>query len=382
MQHPAPIESLPDAAQKVLRGPPPMKMMAARGMAPLPPAALVCALYAMAYDADDKLGAAARDTLGKLPDKLLDGALASPELPAPVLDDLSARARGRPNVLARVAQHPAVAIETVVQLARNADEALCELIATNESRLLAHPEIIEALYLNRALRMSTADRLVELAARNGVELKIEGFKEAAASLQNELLPEPGEQTPADDDFRAAIDEAVQAEAEEAAEAAQGGEPDVDVVDRDDEGQETVKKRFAKVEKKLSDMKISELIRAATIGTASQRMILVRSRNKIVARAAINSPMMQAGDAEKIARSTQVSDEVLRIIGGRREWLGARPSIRAELCKNPKTPLYVSMAQLQFLRESDLKGLAKSKNVPQTLKTAANQWLAKRGNRNG
>jgi hypothetical protein len=126
--------------------------------------------------------------------------------------------------------------------------------------------------------------------------------------------------------------------------------------------------------------MSELLRVATLGTAPQRLILVRSRNRVIAMAAINSPKMLASDAERVAESAAVSEDVLRSIAGRRDWLGQRPMIRAKLCRNPKTPLHASIAQLPFLRDADLKALARSKNVPQALKSAVNQLVAKRAPR--
>ena len=52
--------------------------------------------------------------------------------------------------------------------ARGAREV--DLIAQNEQRLLRHPEIIAAMYMNRSARMSTIDRVVELAVRNNVRV--------------------------------------------------------------------------------------------------------------------------------------------------------------------------------------------------------------------
>ena len=70
----------------------------------------------------------------------------------------------------------------------------------NEQRLLRHPAIIEALYLNKHVRMSTVDRAVELAARNGLDLKnIAIFSEIKAAIEGELIPEASEE-PAPDDF--------------------------------------------------------------------------------------------------------------------------------------------------------------------------------------
>jgi hypothetical protein len=363
MEHPVPVTSLPEAAQKALRGAAPLKMMAARGMAPLPPVALVSVLYALAYDGDEKLAEPARATLGKLPPPLLDGALSSAELPPAVLDDLASRSRGRNEVLTKIVQHPAVAVETVLQVAREANEALCELIATNEQRLIANPALIEALYMNRYLRMSTADRILELAARNGVTLEIPGFREVVQSLQNELIIESDEPTPEDLEFRATID------ADEVVE----GE---DVVEVDQEGEETVKERFAAEEKRLEKMTISQKVRAAILGTTSQRLLLARSTNRVVARAAIMSPKNQQSEAEMLSASRQVCEDVLREIARRKEWVG-KYTIKRNLVFNPKTPVSISLGMLSHLRDSDLKALAKSKNVSQAIKTIVAQILAKR-----
>lgn len=365
MQHPCPIVVLPEAAQKPLKGPAPLRMMVARGMAPLPPVAMVSALYALAYDADEKLAEVARATLEKLPAPVLDPALENPALPAPVLDELATRFKARGDVLEKIVRHPAVDAETVARVASEASEDLCEIIATNEQRLINTPVIIEALYYNRALRMSTADRIVELAARNGVELSIPGFKEIVASLQNQLIPEAGEETPADQMFREAMGEAESIE-----------DGDEDVVDRDEEGEESLKEKYKKVEKSLAEMTVSEKIRTALIGTPSQRMILVRSPNRVIAMAAISSPKMQESEVVKIAASRSVGEDVLRYIANKRDWIRMH-QIKVHLCFNPKTPVATSLRLLPHLREAELKALQRSKNVPQALKTAVNQLNAKR-----
>jgi len=366
MNHPAPHEALPAAAQKALQGAPPLRMMVARGMAPLPPVALVSALYALSYDEDEKLSSAARASIDKLPPAVLEGALTSAELSGVVLDGLSLRLGGREGFLERVIQHPSVSHETVERIAAHANEALCELITTNEQRMLEHPAIIEALYMNRALRMSTADRIVELAARNNVELGIPAYKEIVAALQDQLIPEAGESTPSDDFFREAIAEAEEIERE----------GDEDVVDRDEEGQEALKENFKKVEKRLIDMTISEKIRVAMIGTPSQRALLVRSSNRVVAMAAIGSPKMGEAEAASIAASRSVGEDILRFVANKRDWIKMY-RVKVNLVFNPKTPVGASLKLVMHMRESELKLLSRSKNVPQALKTAVTQLLEKR-----
>lgn len=332
----------------------------------MPPVALISALYSLAYDADEKLATLARASLEKLPPAVIDVALGTAEFPACVLDDLATRFRSREGFVARVVQHPGVSPETVELLAHSADDALCELIATNEQRLLATPAIIEALYMNRALRMSTADRIVELAARNGVELHLPGFAHIVAALQNQLIPEPGEVTPGDEMFRAAIAEAGEIDVQ----------ADEDVVDRDEQGEEALKDKFRKVEKTLQEMNVSEKIRMALVGTAAQRMLLVRGANHVVAMAAISSPKMQEGEAVSIAASRQVGEDILRFVANKRDWTRMH-RIKVNLCFNPKTPVAASLKLVLHLREGELKLLGRSKNIPQALKTAVIQLLDKR-----
>ena len=49
-------------------------------------------------------------------------------------------------------------------------------------------------------------------------------------------------------------------------------------------------------------------------------------------------------------------------------------IKRALVFNPKTPVGVSLRFLSFMKESDLKGLARSRGIPQPVKTAAQQRI--------
>jgi hypothetical protein len=368
MEHPAPIESFSEPVRRAFSAPPALRMMAARGMAPLPPATLVSVLYLLSHESDEALSSAAKATIAKLPQPVIDGALKAQDAHPAVLDTLASRE----DLWARIIESPNVAIDTVVRIATQADEALCEQIAVNEQRLLAHKEIIEGLYLNRNLRMSTADRLCELAARNGVVLDIPSFDDIAASLKDALIPEPGEETPADEMFREAIEEA-----EKVAEPADG-----DIFERAPDGEGTkLKKDFEKVAKRIEDMTISEKIRTAMLGSAAQRRVLACSPIRSIAEAAIKSPRIQPDEVTKLVLLPEIHVEVLRMIARRGDWLKGS-NIRFYLAKNPKTPTNVAMAQLTHLNEFDLKTLEKSKTVPFQIRSLSKQMLAKRKEKKG
>lgn len=363
MQHPVDPSQLPEAARKVLTGPAPLKMMAARGLAPLPPVAMMCALYGLAWSDDPGLRDAAARTLVGLPEAVLGAALAAPELPAAVLDDFATRIADNHAHVERVVRHPNTSGETVARLARVADEWLTELIAQNEQRLLASPEIIVALYLNPATRMSTSDRIVEFAARNGLKVDIPGFEQIVAALQNQVIPPPSEE-PAERDraFSSAMEEA--------------SAYSIDDIEEDDDGELRLKDGAERVEKRIDDMNVTEKIRTAMLGNAMQRALLIRSTNRLVAAAVLDSPKIADDEIIKYAASRNVSEDILRRIANRGSWLRLY-EVKLNLVSNPKTPVGEGMKLLVHLRESDMKRVAASKGVAAAVRTAANNHLKKR-----
>jgi hypothetical protein len=183
IQH-TPLEAnrLSAAAQRAL-GPGPGRMMAARGLLPLPPADQVAVLYQLSLDAESNLAQSARATAAGLPEKLLAGTLAAPAIDPRVLDFFAQLIADKPAVFDAIALNPAVADETIATLAGRGGSREVDQIAQNEQRLLRHPEIIAAMYMNRRARMSTIDRVVELAVRNNVRVPgLAAWDEVARAL--------------------------------------------------------------------------------------------------------------------------------------------------------------------------------------------------------
>lgn len=362
---PLPVDALPKALRRFCdpSGPAAGRMMAAKGMVPVKGPDQVTLLAQLAADGDEKVAATARDSLKKLPRNVLLAA-SEAELPAPVLDALTDLWPNDREVLERIAANLQSPDATVERIARTAPEAVCERIATNEQRLLRAPGIIEALYKNANTRMSTADRLVELAARNGVELTgIPAFKDHVAAIQGQLLPEPTEEPlPGDLLFQESL-------------AADSDDPEA--IERDKvDGSEEIKEKFKPLATRVADLTLSEKIRLAMIGNAAARALLVRDRNKQVSRAAISSPQMSTKEAIEIAHSRSVDEDILRFIGHKREWVRSG-EIKRALVFNPKTPVGISLRFIGHLRTNDLKALTRSRNVASQIKAAAVQHLARR-----
>jgi hypothetical protein len=364
------VAQLSPPAQKIASPGAPEKLqeMAARGIAPgIRPGEVVALLVILAASERTAVRETADKTLSALPDPLLAGALGA-DLPPAAVHALASRYAGRADVLEKLVRMPRIAAETVEDLARTGDEATTELVAVNEERLLAQPRIIELLYMNKNTRMSTADRILDLASRNGVALPgIPAFKEAQIAIQNELIAEPSPEPTPDD----VLFQETQRLAEELA-----SRPDEDTHVEDEEGREVLQDKYVPLYQRLAEMTMSQKIRRAMLGSKEERMLLVRDPNRVVAAAAVRSPLMQENEVALISRNRNISDEVLRIVGNTPEWMKSY-TVKRNLVENPKTPVPLATRLVQHLREADLRALSRSKNVTGPVQEAARRHLDRR-----
>jgi hypothetical protein len=364
------LAALPVPAQKALAedAPPPLRLMAARGALPgLKPADIVQVIALFALNTDAKLRDTAVTTLAKLAPPILNGALGG-DLPGFVIDQLARAYENQHEVVERLLRMPRIGGDTLVQMAAAADERCGELIATNEQLMLAHPLVIEKLYMNKRVRMSTADRLIELAVRNDVELGIPAYREAAQAIKNELIPEPSEEPTFDDQlFRQA--EHVAAKSGDVAE-------DEDAFEVDEEGEEHLRDRFVPLYAIIGQLSVTQKIRRAMLGTAAERLLLVRDPNRLVASAAVKSPLMKDNEAVQISASRSVSEDVLRTIAQSRDFV-RHYQVKLNLVGNPRTPFTFASRLMPHLRDHDVKSLAKSKNVSGAISIAAKQQMSRK-----
>jgi hypothetical protein len=362
---PLDVAALSPAAQKAL-APGPARMMAARGLAPLPrPGDLISVLYQLAHDGDEATRQAAADSAGKLPPTVLAGGLADAAVDPRVLDWFAARVADRAELIEAVVLNPSTADPTVEALVARAQGSLVDLIAQNEERLLRAPGIIGAMYSNPNARMSTVDRAVELAVRNKVKVPgIPAWEELShAVLQaDKRKPDPAAAAAADQIFsRAAQAVASRGDAKEPAE---GEEPDErDVLDE-------------KQNIPYSEMTIPMKIRLATLGNSFSRAVLVRDSAKMVALAAIKAPGVTEMEAMKYASNHSLVEDVIAYIANRREWTKLY-GVKLALVQNPKTPITASSRMLAHLREKDLRQVARSKGVPSSVTANARKLLMQR-----
>jgi hypothetical protein len=350
--------------------PRPMRLMGARGIAPgLKPDAIVTLVAAFACGDDAELASVAAEALQKLPRPMLEGAFAVALQPTVLL--LLADAHGRDaSIVPRLLAAREVPSEALELCAERATEGIGEILAASDSVLLRFPRVIEKLYMNRRVRMSTADRLIDLAVRNDLELNIPAFKQAALAIRDQLIAEPTEERTFDDEL---FDRA-----EELSKAA-GETLEEDTHEVSDDGDEKVRDEFKPLFAQIAQMTITQKIRRATLGNGAERMLLVRESNRLVATAAASSPLLNEADAARIAASRNVIDDVLRIISRNRDFT-RNYQVKLNLVTNPRTPFTFSSSFIPHLRDNDLRGLSKSRNVPAAIQTAVRQQLERKRKR--
>ncbi|MEZ4302680.1 MAG: hypothetical protein R3B70_47585, partial [Polyangiaceae bacterium] len=135
-------------------------------------------------------------------------------------------------------------------------------------------------------------------------------------------------------------------------------------------------KFMPLYQKLAAMSVGQRIRRAQMGTREERMLLVRDSNRIIATAAIRSPLMQENEVMLLSRNRNLSDDVLRVIATTPEWLKSY-SVKRNLVENPKTPVMIATRLVEHLRETDLRRVSRSKNVTGPVQEAARRHLNRR-----
>jgi hypothetical protein len=125
--------------------------------------------------------------------------------------------------------------------------------------------------------------------------------------------------------------------------------------------------------KIYRLNTAEKVITALKGNREDRAILVRDPNRIVSTAVLGSPRLTESEVEAFAGMKNISDEILRQIGNHREWT-KKYSVVANLVRNPRTPLAVSLGMVSRLNPKDIKSLAFDRNVPDAIRKHAQRFI--------
>lgn len=354
------------------KSPAPLRMMAAKGLVPMAPQEMALVFFQLSFDDEAKISNAATESLSDMPEDLLLTAC-SAELDEVVLGWMAKSIKRRPDAVQALVTNRKTPGYAIAQLAERADAELSDLIAENQVRLLENPKIIEALYMNPRARMSTVDKLIDLAARNDVALTSIPALRPLMESRGELR-EVGEeqQQPEDDLFAQFLLEglAEEEDLDDSDIAKLLGLGDSAVSEDDDAMTGKNRSYF------LSRMSVSQKIRCATLGSISDRNYLIRDSNRLVHMSAVASPRNTDRDALGWSSNRNLPDSVVAYISNKRDWV-KHYQVKLNLVNNPKLHLQKSLRLMTFLTGKDLSQLARNRNVPNTLARQAKVLFDKR-----
>ncbi|HSP16191.1 MAG TPA: hypothetical protein VLV78_15700 [Thermoanaerobaculia bacterium] len=326
-------------------------MNIARGFLPLPQDDLIAVMAYMAQMDDAELSEVAAASLGEIPSRALLSFATNESAPAEHLNLLVGATRDS-GVLEALIRNRAVLDETIVNLARRADPAVQEVIVINQARILRAPQILDALLENPRLSTDAKRRVLETR---------EEFFEKKARLEQLKQILGDEETIAedapDDEIADLLEQAVH---DKTPSAHTAGE--LSFHELEDQKKQSVWSLVLK-------MTVAEKVQLAFKGDKTIRGILIRDRNRLVSSATIRNPRMTDNEVEVIAGLRNVEEEVLRIIGQRRDWVSKYP-IAVALVKNPKAPVGVVLPLINRLTLRDLKQLKDDRGISEAVRVNA------------
>ena len=140
-------------------------------------------------------------------------------------------------------------------------------------------------------------------------------------------------------------------------------------------QETEKKKL-NVMQQIQRMNMSQKIKLSMSGAKEARGLLIRESSKIIALGVLSNPKLTIGEVEFFAKSTNLSEDVIRKIGTNAEWT-RKPAVISAIVNNPKTPVGISLGFIPRMSIRELGILEMSRNIPEAVRSAARNLLIKK-----
>jgi hypothetical protein len=137
-----------------------------------------------------------------------------------------------------------------------------------------------------------------------------------------------------------------------------------------------KKKKLNVTQQIQRMNMSQKIKLSMSGAKEARGLLIREASKIIALGVLANPRITIGEIEFFAKSTNLSEDVIRKIGTNNEWT-RKPTVASALVNNPKTPIGISLGFIPRMSAKELGILETSRNIPEAVRSAARNLLIKK-----
>jgi hypothetical protein len=297
---------------------------------------------ALSASDDEEIAQRALDTLQRTDPRLIGAVVeeADPEwleilvekLPHPTVLDAILQRRGLPGGL-------------LEKLAQWVPPELQEALLLRQEDIRASPSILDALEKNPYVSPNSRRVIDEYRA---YLLPLRDEDRALSDEEIELIP----------------DEVVNAAIETAAETVpQHGEYD-----------ETT----GLSEAQIRSLPIPIRVKLAFGASRSLRNILLKDPSPHVSLTALNRSAISQREIEQLCRGRMVSEDVITEITRHREWIG-KYRILLAVCRNPRTPVAISLRLLPRLATRDLRMLGVDRNLPDPVRGRASQLYRQKVN---
>ena len=338
--------------QSILAGTAPkkMRMLIARGLAPVPPEEMLTLLVCLIKDKDSEVSAQAVQTINSWDEEEIRTQLESSNCPASVLEYF-AFAANSDTLLQTIIANPTSPDTVIRSIAATAPTNLLEAILDNRVRILKSPDILESIKKN-PLSSPEIMRLVQ-----EIETEFLGDKKKGYAVEEPAGMETPQVPSLDLEFDIPPEDL----------SIEGLPIDADA-------------RESEIIKRLSTLPLQQKVRYALFGNREIRSLLVRDTNREVARTVLRSPKLTDSEIEAIAAMRSVAEDILREIGNNKSWVRSYTVVQ-NLVKNPKTPPVIAQRLLFRLRVQDLTLLTRDRSVSEAVRYSASRALRQRAGPN-
>jgi hypothetical protein len=289
------------------------KLAVCTGGAQIPPADLAEVLSVLALDQDELVASRARESILSLPIQSFVDALNRETALEPLFQYAATNLAGKPPVLNALIKNKSCGPEHLLPIVPHLSTLDIQALMEELERVVDSRDLVSALEKSSSVTLEQKAQLNEL-------LSDEKPDEAALALAVEDL------------------------------------------EMDEDKRKTLLQQ-------ISAMTVAQRVKFAMKGGAEARRVLIRDTNKVVQRAVLQSPRLTDQEVEAFASMSNLTDEILRLIGKNRNFRKNYSVVR-NLLNNGKAPLDVTLNLLPMLNPLDLKKLTMSKNVPETLRATA------------
>ncbi|HET6372925.1 MAG TPA: hypothetical protein VFG76_06445, partial [Candidatus Polarisedimenticolia bacterium] len=274
------------------RAPASLKISASRGVLPLPRPDLIRILIALREDPDPEIRRESSGSLTSIPEEEILSILADPSTSAQVLDHFGSDRDSSEGRRLAVLVNPATPDSTLRLMAPSLTTSQIDQLLLNQTRLIGTPDLLDLLEGNPSLAPLQRVRIDEIRLHY---LSVPAARPAPLSDPAPPAPALEPEPEPEEAFVAPADGGQTAEAEERSGA-------------------------MSTHLKILRMNTAEKVQLALKGSREDRTILIKDASKLVQEAVLESPKLTENEIEAIARMRSVTEDVLRIIAGSREFM--------------------------------------------------------------